>query len=153
MRELLRGRDLLVLLLFLLNLYLTRKFLLRLQNLFYRGVLAKRQQKRHSYNMLITNYRYRYALHSLSKVINKLTIMFIFFAVPSPRPCRMYFLETIGEIIESAWVPGTAVLPFEGGHQFNELPVLRRRGKQKEKDYKYTVNSIKELAKFFSILL
>uniref|UniRef100_A0A8C5N708 Histone-lysine N-methyltransferase, H3 lysine-36 specific n=1 Tax=Gouania willdenowi TaxID=441366 RepID=A0A8C5N708_GOUWI len=58
--------------------------------------------------------------------------------VPSPRPCRVYFLETIGEIIERAWVPATAVFPFEGGHQFEELPVLRRRGKQKEKDYKYT---------------
>uniref|UniRef100_A0AAX7SFV1 Histone-lysine N-methyltransferase, H3 lysine-36 specific n=1 Tax=Astatotilapia calliptera TaxID=8154 RepID=A0AAX7SFV1_ASTCA len=58
--------------------------------------------------------------------------------VPSPRPCRMYFLETIGEIIESSWVPGNVILPFEGGHQFEDLPVLRRRGKQKEKDYKYT---------------
>lgn len=53
----------------------------------------------------------------------------------------MYFLETIGEIVESAWVPGNVILPFEGGHQFQDLPVLRRRGKQKEKDYKYTVNS------------
>uniref|UniRef100_A0A7N8XKM4 Histone-lysine N-methyltransferase, H3 lysine-36 specific n=1 Tax=Mastacembelus armatus TaxID=205130 RepID=A0A7N8XKM4_9TELE len=59
--------------------------------------------------------------------------------VPSPRPCRMYFLETIGEIIESAWVPGNVIVPFEGGHQFENLPVLRRRGKQKEKDYKYTI--------------
>ncbi|KAM6952434.1 histone-lysine N-methyltransferase, H3 lysine-36 specific isoform 1-T2 [Lycodopsis pacificus] len=59
--------------------------------------------------------------------------------VPHPRPCRMYFLETIGEIAECAWVPGNAVLPFEGGHEFEDLPVLRRRGKQKEKDYKYTI--------------
>ncbi|XP_056238996.1 histone-lysine N-methyltransferase, H3 lysine-36 specific isoform X1 [Seriola aureovittata] len=59
--------------------------------------------------------------------------------VPSPRPCRMYFLETIGEIIECAWVQGNVILPFEGGHQFEDLPVLRRRGKQKEKDYKYTI--------------
>ncbi|XP_037636477.1 histone-lysine N-methyltransferase, H3 lysine-36 specific isoform X2 [Sebastes umbrosus] len=59
--------------------------------------------------------------------------------VPSPRPCRMYFLETIGEILERAWVPGNAVLTFGGGHQFADLPVLRRRGKQKEKDYKYTI--------------
>uniref|UniRef100_A0A4W6E9L6 Histone-lysine N-methyltransferase, H3 lysine-36 specific n=1 Tax=Lates calcarifer TaxID=8187 RepID=A0A4W6E9L6_LATCA len=55
--------------------------------------------------------------------------------VPSPRPCRMYFLETIGEIVECSWVPGNVILPFEGGHQFEDLPVLRRRGKQKEKDY------------------
>uniref|UniRef100_A0A671U9D4 Histone-lysine N-methyltransferase, H3 lysine-36 specific n=1 Tax=Sparus aurata TaxID=8175 RepID=A0A671U9D4_SPAAU len=72
--------------------------------------------------------------------------------VPSPRPCRMYYLETLGEIVESAWVPGNAVLPFEGGHQFEELPVLRRRGKQKEKDYKYTVNSLKHLEKYDLIL-
>lgn len=52
----------------------------------------------------------------------------------------MYFLETIAEIAEHAWVPGNAILPFEGGHQFDHLPVLRRRGKQKEKDYKYMVN-------------
>ncbi|KAJ3587764.1 hypothetical protein NHX12_011361 [Muraenolepis orangiensis] len=58
---------------------------------------------------------------------------------PSHRPCRMYFLETIGEIAERAWVPGKAILSFQGGHQFNQLPVLRRRGKQKEKDYKYTI--------------
>lgn len=64
----------------------------------------------------------------------------------------MYYLETLGEIVESAWVPGNAVLPFEGGHQFEELPVLRRRGKQKEKDYKYTVNSLKHLEKYDLIL-
>ncbi|XP_024139017.1 histone-lysine N-methyltransferase, H3 lysine-36 specific [Oryzias melastigma] len=59
--------------------------------------------------------------------------------VPSPRPCRMYFLETVGEVAERAWVPNSVILPFEGGHQFEDLPVLRRRGKQKEKDYKYTI--------------
>lgn len=59
--------------------------------------------------------------------------------VPSHRPCRMYFLETIGEVVECSWVPGKVILPFEGGHQFEDLPVLRRRGKQKEKDYKYTI--------------
>lgn len=65
----------------------------------------------------------------------------------------MYYLETLGEIVERAWVPGNAVLPFEGGHQFEELPVLRRRGKQKEKDYKYTVNSLKYLKKDDIILM
>ncbi|XP_061541909.1 histone-lysine N-methyltransferase, H3 lysine-36 specific isoform X1 [Phycodurus eques] len=59
--------------------------------------------------------------------------------LPSPRPCRMYFLETVGEMVECAWVPGNAVFPFKGGYQFDDLPLLRRRGKQKEKDYKYTI--------------
>lgn len=79
----------------------------------------------------------------MHKLINKLTtyILLCFILAPGPRPCLMYFLETIGETEESAWVPGSAVLPFEGGHQFEGLPMLRRRGKQKEKDYKYTVNS------------
>ncbi|XP_053284603.1 histone-lysine N-methyltransferase NSD2 isoform X2 [Pleuronectes platessa] len=59
--------------------------------------------------------------------------------VPNPRPCRMYFVETIGEIVERAWVPTNAIAAFGGGHEFGDLPVLRRRGKQKEKDYKYTI--------------
>lgn len=63
-----------------------------------------------------------------------------FLSVPSPRPCRMYFLETLGKHEECAWVQGSAIFPFEGGHQFENLPVLRRRGRQKEKDYKYTVS-------------
>ncbi|XP_077434443.1 histone-lysine N-methyltransferase, H3 lysine-36 specific-like [Vanacampus margaritifer] len=57
----------------------------------------------------------------------------------SPRPCRLYFLETIGEMQDCAWVPGKAVLPFKGGYQFDDLPMLRPRGKQKEKDYKYMI--------------
>uniref|UniRef100_A0A7N6F7R4 Histone-lysine N-methyltransferase, H3 lysine-36 specific n=1 Tax=Anabas testudineus TaxID=64144 RepID=A0A7N6F7R4_ANATE len=48
-------------------------------------------------------------------------------------------LKFASEIAEHAWVPGNAILPFEGGHQFDHLPVLRRRGKQKEKDYKYMI--------------
>lgn len=63
----------------------------------------------------------------------------------------MYFLETIGEIIESAWVSGNAIAAFEGGHQFKDLPVLRRRGKQKEKDYKYTVNEQNNLENMQSL--
>uniref|UniRef100_A0AAY4BTH1 Histone-lysine N-methyltransferase, H3 lysine-36 specific n=1 Tax=Denticeps clupeoides TaxID=299321 RepID=A0AAY4BTH1_9TELE len=58
---------------------------------------------------------------------------------PSRRPCRLYFLKTFGKIVDHAWVPGKATYPFEGGHQFESLPVLRRRGRQKEKDYKYTI--------------
>ncbi len=55
------------------------------------------------------------------------------------RPCRLYFVRMFGEIIDQAWVPAKATFPFEGGHQFEKLPVLRRRGRQKDKDYKYTV--------------
>lgn len=61
----------------------------------------------------------------------------------------MYFLETIGEVAERAWVPGSVILTFEGGHQFQDLPVLRRRGKQKDKDYKYTVNLRNKLLRSF----
>ncbi|CAB1324995.1 unnamed protein product [Coregonus sp. 'balchen'] len=59
--------------------------------------------------------------------------------VPSRRPCRMYYVETVGEIADHAWVPGKVTYPFTGGEQFTDLPVLRRRGKQREKDYKYTI--------------
>ncbi|XP_073778383.1 histone-lysine N-methyltransferase, H3 lysine-36 specific [Danio rerio] len=58
---------------------------------------------------------------------------------PSRRPCRLYFVRMFGEIVDQAWVPAKATFPFEGGDQFEKLPVLRRRGRQKEKDYKYTV--------------
>uniref|UniRef100_A0A4W5P8X1 PWWP domain-containing protein n=1 Tax=Hucho hucho TaxID=62062 RepID=A0A4W5P8X1_9TELE len=58
--------------------------------------------------------------------------------VPSRRPCRMYYVETLGEMADHAWVPGKVTYPFTGGEQFRDLPVLRRRGKQREKDYKYT---------------
>uniref|UniRef100_A0A673ZJL8 Histone-lysine N-methyltransferase, H3 lysine-36 specific n=2 Tax=Salmo trutta TaxID=8032 RepID=A0A673ZJL8_SALTR len=59
--------------------------------------------------------------------------------VPSRRPCRMYYVETLGEMADHAWVPGKVTYPFTGGEQFTALPVLRRRGKQREKDYKYTI--------------
>ncbi|XP_048853636.1 histone-lysine N-methyltransferase, H3 lysine-36 specific isoform X1 [Brienomyrus brachyistius] len=57
----------------------------------------------------------------------------------SERPCRQYFVKTLGEIIDQAWVPKKATQPFEGGYQFDSLPVLRRRGRQKDKNYKYTI--------------
>ncbi|XP_037398222.1 histone-lysine N-methyltransferase NSD2 isoform X1 [Pygocentrus nattereri] len=58
---------------------------------------------------------------------------------PSRRPCRLYFVRTFGDIVDQAWVSGKATYPFEGGHQFEKLPVLRRRGRQRDKGYKYTV--------------
>uniref|UniRef100_A0A8C5IMW5 Histone-lysine N-methyltransferase, H3 lysine-36 specific n=1 Tax=Junco hyemalis TaxID=40217 RepID=A0A8C5IMW5_JUNHY len=59
--------------------------------------------------------------------------------VSSGRPYREYYVEALGEPSEKTWVPGKAVVLFEGRHQFEELPVLRKRGKQKEKGYKHKV--------------
>ncbi|XP_046714681.1 histone-lysine N-methyltransferase, H3 lysine-36 specific [Silurus meridionalis] len=50
---------------------------------------------------------------------------------PSSRPCRMYFVRTFGEIVDQAWVSAKATCAFEGGQQFEKLPVLRRRGRDK----------------------
>uniref|UniRef100_A0A6I8PH08 Histone-lysine N-methyltransferase, H3 lysine-36 specific n=1 Tax=Ornithorhynchus anatinus TaxID=9258 RepID=A0A6I8PH08_ORNAN len=55
------------------------------------------------------------------------------------RPYRQYYVEALGETSERAWVAGKAIVLFEGRHQFEELPVLRRRGKQKEKGYRHKV--------------
>ncbi|XP_054372435.1 histone-lysine N-methyltransferase, H3 lysine-36 specific isoform X4 [Molothrus ater] len=59
--------------------------------------------------------------------------------VSGGRPYREYYVDTLGETSEKTWVPGKAVVLFEGRHQFEELPVLRKRGKQKEKGYKHKV--------------
>ncbi|XP_053334327.1 histone-lysine N-methyltransferase, H3 lysine-36 specific [Clarias gariepinus] len=58
---------------------------------------------------------------------------------PNNRRCRMYFVRTFGEIVDQAWVPGKATFAFEGGQQFEKLPVLRRRGRQKDMSYKYII--------------
>ncbi|KAL6033772.1 hypothetical protein STEG23_007761, partial [Scotinomys teguina] len=55
------------------------------------------------------------------------------------RPYREYYVEAFGDPSEKAWVAGKAIVMFEGRHQFEELPVLRRRGKQKEKGYRHKV--------------
>uniref|UniRef100_A0A803TBS3 Histone-lysine N-methyltransferase, H3 lysine-36 specific n=1 Tax=Anolis carolinensis TaxID=28377 RepID=A0A803TBS3_ANOCA len=59
--------------------------------------------------------------------------------VSNRRPHRQYCVETLGDPSERAWVVGKAIVVFEGRHQFEELPVLRRKGKQKEKDYRHKV--------------
>ncbi|NXL94942.1 NSD1 protein, partial [Alectura lathami] len=59
--------------------------------------------------------------------------------VSNRRPYREYYVDALGEPSEKAWVAGKAIVLFEGRHQFEELPVLRRRGKQKEKSYKHKV--------------
>ncbi|XP_043925240.1 histone-lysine N-methyltransferase, H3 lysine-36 specific isoform X2 [Protopterus annectens] len=59
---------------------------------------------------------------------------------PSRRPCRQWCVQTLGKVSEQAWVAARAVVPFEGRHQFEGLPVLRRRGKQRDKNYKHKVH-------------
>ncbi|XP_054245220.1 histone-lysine N-methyltransferase, H3 lysine-36 specific [Indicator indicator] len=59
--------------------------------------------------------------------------------VSNRRPYREYYVDALGEPSEKTWVAGKAIVLFEGRHQFEELPVLRRRGKQKEKAYKHKV--------------
>ncbi|NWU75074.1 NSD1 protein, partial [Onychorhynchus coronatus] len=59
--------------------------------------------------------------------------------VSGRRPYREYYVDALGEPSEKTWVAGKAIVLFEGRHQFEELPVSRRRGKQKEKGYKHKV--------------
>ncbi|KFW87551.1 Histone-lysine N-methyltransferase, H3 lysine-36 and H4 lysine-20 specific, partial [Manacus vitellinus] len=59
--------------------------------------------------------------------------------VSSGRPYREYYVDALGEPSEKSWVAGKAIVLFEGRHQFEELPVPRKRGKQKEKGYKHKV--------------
>ncbi|NWS63960.1 NSD1 protein, partial [Chunga burmeisteri] len=59
--------------------------------------------------------------------------------VSNRRPYREYYVDALGETSEKTWVAGKAIVLFEGRHQFEELPILRRRGKQKEKGYKHKV--------------
>lgn len=66
--------------------------------------------------------------------------------VSNQKPYREYYVDALGEPSEKTWVAGKAIVRFEGRHQFEELPVLRKRGKQKEKGYK---NKVKEL---FSVI-
>ncbi|NWZ35223.1 NSD1 protein, partial [Brachypodius atriceps] len=59
--------------------------------------------------------------------------------VSNQKPCREYYVDALGEPSEKTWVAGKAIVLFEGRHQFEELPVLRKKGKQKEKGYKHKV--------------
>ncbi|KAI1903574.1 hypothetical protein AGOR_G00028580 [Albula goreensis] len=57
----------------------------------------------------------------------------------SDRPCHQYFIRTFGDVLDQAWVPLKATHTFEGGYQFENLPVLRRRGKQRDENYRYSI--------------
>ncbi|XP_037604674.1 histone-lysine N-methyltransferase, H3 lysine-36 specific isoform X2 [Sebastes umbrosus] len=58
---------------------------------------------------------------------------------PSDRPCRLYHVRTFGEPVELTWVEEKSTHSFHGGFEFEQLPLLRRRGKQREQNYKYTI--------------
>uniref|UniRef100_A0A673WLG1 Histone-lysine N-methyltransferase, H3 lysine-36 specific n=1 Tax=Salmo trutta TaxID=8032 RepID=A0A673WLG1_SALTR len=58
---------------------------------------------------------------------------------PSDRPCRLYHIRTFGQPVELAWVTGKAIHTFHGGFEFEQLPLLRRRGRQRDEDYKYII--------------
>uniref|UniRef100_A0A665XBP7 Histone-lysine N-methyltransferase, H3 lysine-36 specific n=1 Tax=Echeneis naucrates TaxID=173247 RepID=A0A665XBP7_ECHNA len=61
---------------------------------------------------------------------------------PNDRPCRLYHVRTFGEPKELVWVEEKSTRTFHGGFEFEQLPLLRRRGKQREQNYKYTVINI-----------
>uniref|UniRef100_A0A3P8Q1L4 Histone-lysine N-methyltransferase, H3 lysine-36 specific n=1 Tax=Astatotilapia calliptera TaxID=8154 RepID=A0A3P8Q1L4_ASTCA len=61
---------------------------------------------------------------------------------PSDRPCRLYHVRTFGEPQELVWVEEKSTHTFHGGFEFEQLLLLRRRGKQREQNSKYTVNTI-----------
>ncbi|XP_068457235.1 uncharacterized protein nsd1b [Clinocottus analis] len=58
---------------------------------------------------------------------------------PSDRPCRLYHVRTFGEPVEFTWLEDKATQSFQGGFEFEQLPLLRRRGKQREQNYKFTI--------------
>lgn len=61
---------------------------------------------------------------------------------PSERPGRLYHVRTFGEPTEQTWVEEKSTHVFHGGFEFEQLSLLRRRGKQKEQNHKYTVITI-----------
>uniref|UniRef100_A0A3Q1JQ02 Histone-lysine N-methyltransferase, H3 lysine-36 specific n=1 Tax=Anabas testudineus TaxID=64144 RepID=A0A3Q1JQ02_ANATE len=58
---------------------------------------------------------------------------------PSDRPSRLYYVRTFGEPVELMWVEEKSTHTFHGGFEFEQLPLRRRRGKQREQNYKYTI--------------
>ncbi|XP_029028601.1 histone-lysine N-methyltransferase, H3 lysine-36 specific [Betta splendens] len=58
---------------------------------------------------------------------------------PSDRPCRLYYVRTFGEPMEFVWVEEKATHIFHGGAEFEQLPLRRGRGKQREQSCKHTI--------------
>lgn len=78
----------------------------------------------------------------VSPVFMRLLPMFVAPTEPSDRPCRLYFVRTFGEPVEQTWVEDRATQTFYGGYEFEQLPPMRRRGKQREQTAKQTVISV-----------
>ncbi|XP_041864427.1 histone-lysine N-methyltransferase, H3 lysine-36 specific isoform X2 [Melanotaenia boesemani] len=58
---------------------------------------------------------------------------------PSDRPCRLYHVRTFGEPEEMVWVEEKSTHTFHGGFEFEQLLLLRQKGKQREQNKKYTI--------------
>lgn len=58
---------------------------------------------------------------------------------PSERPCRLYYVRTFGEPVEVTWVEDKSTHTFHGGFEMEQLPLLRKKGKQREQSYRCTV--------------
>ncbi|XP_077596420.1 uncharacterized protein nsd1b [Stigmatopora nigra] len=58
---------------------------------------------------------------------------------PSDRPCRLYHVRNFGVPQEQAWVEDKSTHIFHGGFQFEQLAQVRRKGKQKGQNQKYTI--------------
>lgn len=65
---------------------------------------------------------------------------------PGERPCRLYHVRTFGESVEQTWVEEKSTHAFHGGFEFEQLSLMRRRGKQKEQNHKFTVITILRLS-------
>ncbi|XP_077402449.1 uncharacterized protein nsd1b [Vanacampus margaritifer] len=70
---------------------------------------------------------------------------------PSDRPCRLYHIRTFGDPEEQAWVEDKSTHIFHGGFQFEQLAQLRRKGKQRGQNHKYTVPKRYEVSWEFSV--
>ncbi|XP_048449294.1 uncharacterized protein LOC109921729, partial [Rhincodon typus] len=60
---------------------------------------------------------------------------------PSRRPCRQYYVQFFGIVVERAWVASAAAEPFEGRHQYELL--VRRNTKNGETDVHRNKVSVK----------
>ncbi|XP_041049180.1 uncharacterized protein LOC121280891 isoform X2 [Carcharodon carcharias] len=60
---------------------------------------------------------------------------------PSRRPCRQYYVQFFGIVVEHAWVASAVVEPFEGRHQYELL--VQRNAKNVETDVQRNKISVK----------